>query len=117
MTNNLKDLEEKIAAFKGKERDEKSTEEKEQEAADNMSRGIRAGSELLVSIAAGVLIGLLLDNWLGTKPLFLIIFILGGISAGFMNVYRLTQNFDSSIGFKRLPSDQKDAKKTPKNEN
>jgi ATP synthase protein I len=46
------------------------------------------GVQLAVSIIIGFLMGLGLDRWLGTKPLFMLIFILFGVAAGFLNVYR-----------------------------
>ena len=82
-----------------------------------MAFAAETGAELVVTIGAGVFIGLVLDGWLDTKPLFLIIFLLGGVAAGFMNIYRLTQDFDSSVGFSRLQNDPKDAKKAPESDN
>lgn len=51
--------------------------------------GFRAGVEVVSALIVGVVIGLLLDRWLGTWPwLFLLFFVLGS-AAGTMNVYRL----------------------------
>ncbi|WP_149536793.1 AtpZ/AtpI family protein [Siccirubricoccus phaeus] len=51
--------------------------------------GFRAGVEVVSALAVGVVAGLLLDRWLGTKPwLFLLFFVLGS-AAGVLNVYRL----------------------------
>lgn len=51
--------------------------------------GFRAGVEVVSALVVGVVIGLLLDRWLGTKPwLFLLFFVLGS-AAGVLNVYRL----------------------------
>jgi ATP synthase protein I len=41
--------------------------------AENISTGMRAGTELVGSIVVGGAIGYFLDEWLGSKPLFLII--------------------------------------------
>ncbi|MCB9989083.1 MAG: AtpZ/AtpI family protein [Rhodospirillales bacterium] len=116
MDDRLEKLSGKILAFRQKEDKEQADITKEEYEADNMNSGIRAGAEMVVSIIAGVLIGLLLDNALGTKPWFLLIFIFGGILAGFLGVYRITQNFDSSVGYSRLQNGQKDDTKTPENE-
>lgn len=43
-----------------------------------------------VSIALGIAFGLFLDRKLGTAPIFFLIFMLFGIVAGFVNLYRLT---------------------------
>jgi len=51
--------------------------------------GFRAGVEVFSALVVGVVIGLLLDRWLGTWPwLFLLMFVMGS-AAGILNVYRL----------------------------
>lgn len=47
------------------------------------------GVQLAVSIIIGFLMGLGLDRWLGTSPLFMLVFIVFGVAAGFLNVYRV----------------------------
>ena len=51
--------------------------------------GLRAGLEVVSALAVGVGIGLALDWWLGTRPLFLVLFLVLGGAAGVLNVYRL----------------------------
>ncbi len=46
------------------------------------------GIEMGISIVIGYFMGRLIDKWLGTEPIFLIIFILFGFAAAFMAVYR-----------------------------
>ena len=91
MPNDLDDLEAKIAKFKSGKTDIESKKTDKLKDAENMNNGIRAGAELVTTIGVGVLIGYGLDSWLGTKPLFLIIFLLAGVCAGFFNIYRITQ--------------------------
>jgi ATP synthase protein I len=43
-----------------------------------------------VSIALGLAIGFYLDKKLGTAPIFFLIFMILGIVAGFVNLFRLT---------------------------
>ena len=51
--------------------------------------GFRAGVEVVSALIVGVVVGMLLDRWLGTWPwLFLLFFVLGSV-AGVLNVYRL----------------------------
>lgn len=51
--------------------------------------GFRAGVEVFSALLVGVVLGLLLDRWLGTWPwLFLLMFVMGS-AAGILNVYRL----------------------------
>jgi F0F1-type ATP synthase assembly protein I len=47
------------------------------------------GIQLAVSIIIGFLIGLGLDRWLDTRPLFMLLFIFFGVAAGFLNIYRV----------------------------
>lgn len=47
------------------------------------------GVQLAVSIIIGFLMGLGLDRWLDTSPLFMLVFIFFGVAAGFLNVYRV----------------------------
>ena len=51
--------------------------------------GLRVGVELVSALVVGVGIGWLLDRWLGTRPIFLAIFVLLGGAAGVLNVWRL----------------------------
>lgn len=54
-----------------------------------MSLGFRVLSEFVAGIIVGALMGWYLDDWLGTKPVLLIIMTMFGTAAGFWNVYRL----------------------------
>lgn len=116
MPNDLDDLEAKIARFKTGKSAVQQKETDKLKDAENMNNGIRAGAELVTTIGAGALIGYGLDSWLETKPLFLIIFLLAGVCAGFFNIYRITQNIGSSVGYPTLQKTEKEAKKAPENE-
>ena len=65
-----------------------------------LSLALRIGTELVAGIAVGVGIGLLLDWWLGTKPLFMILLFLLGAAAGMMNVYRTMSGIGHGVGYK-----------------
>jgi len=45
------------------------------------------GISVVLAIAIGILVGLKLDQWLGTKPWFFFIFLLVGIVAAFRNIF------------------------------
>jgi ATP synthase protein I len=45
--------------------------------------------ELVSALVVALGIGLALDYWLGTRPLFLVLFVLLGGAAGVLNVWRL----------------------------
>jgi ATP synthase protein I len=107
----LDDLEKKIQQAKADNNDELTPEQKRN--AENMSVGIRAGAELVSAIAGGALIGWLLDGWLDTKPWFLIVMLLLGVTTGFVNVYRISQNLGTAPGYSELHRRKKDAKTSP----
>ncbi len=48
----------------------------------------RFGVELVSALAVGAGIGYLLDRWLETTPLFLVVFFFLGAAAGMLNVWR-----------------------------
>ncbi len=56
-----------------------------------MGMAFRMATELVAGVFVGGLIGWALDNWLGTKPFLLIIFLLLGIAAGLLNTVRAAQ--------------------------
>jgi ATP synthase protein I len=48
------------------------------------------GISMVAAILIGMAMGYYIDQWLGTSPWFLLIFLLFGIIAGFRNIYILT---------------------------
>ncbi len=48
------------------------------------------GISLVVSILIGLAMGVYLDRWLDTRPLFTLVMLLIGVLSGFRNVYILT---------------------------
>ena len=77
---------------------------------ENVSVGARAGAELVGSIIGGALIGYAIDYYFETSPIFFLTFILLGVATGFYNIYKITMNVGTSVGFKGLKNYQKDAK-------
>ena len=53
-----------------------------------MGSPFRLGTELVAAVVVGTIIGFILDSWFGTKPWFIIIFFLLGVTAGILNVIR-----------------------------
>lgn len=54
-----------------------------------LGRAMRVSTELTAGIIVGGAIGWFLDDWLGTRPLFLILMFLLGSAAGILNVVRM----------------------------
>jgi len=62
--------------------------------------GMRAGTEAAAAIGIGVLIGVLLDRWLGTGPILLLVFLAFGCAAALRNLMALLRRTqqDQSAG-------------------
>ncbi len=59
----------------------------------------RVATELLAGLIVGAGIGIMIDNWIETKPLFLIIcFLIGGF-AGIYNLWRQVAGHGLKIGY------------------
>lgn len=54
-----------------------------------LSIAARVGVELVVTTVMGALLGYLLDSWLGTRPWIMVVGVLLGAVAGFLNLYRV----------------------------
>ena len=53
-----------------------------------LGNAFKLGTELVAAVAVGSIIGFILDNWFGTKPIFIILFFLFGSAAGIYNVIK-----------------------------
>jgi len=53
-----------------------------------IARGFRLSVELVAGVLVGAGLGWLLDRWIGTTPLGMIVFLLLGFAAGVLNVMR-----------------------------
>ncbi len=58
-----------------------------------MGKAFRLVTELVVGLVVGGFIGWYVDQWLGTTPIFLLIFFILGVAAGVLNVMRTAQSF------------------------
>ena len=82
----LKELEDKLHA-RERGRADLSDEESAQRSSA-LGKAFQLSVELVAGVFVGGLIGWALDGWLGTSPLFLLVFLLLGMVAGFLNVIR-----------------------------
>ncbi|GEM_PF-1806540 len=60
-------------------------------------RAMRYGVDLLSGVAVGFVAGFYLDRWLETKPIFMLIGIILGMGAGFLNVFRANQRYIAEL--------------------
>ena len=59
----------------------------------NYSIAINISIELITGIGLGVILGLMIDNYLQTKPLMLIICFILGTIVGFFNMYKALKRY------------------------
>ncbi len=59
----------------------------------------RVATELVAGVIVGALIGWMLDNWLGTSPLFLVLLFFLGAMAGMLNVWRMFSGRGLAVGY------------------
>jgi ATP synthase protein I len=52
--------------------------------------------EIVAAMAVGLGIGILVDNYFETRPLFIIIFFLLGSAAGILNVFRVAKSLQNN---------------------
>ncbi len=67
---------------------------------------LQVAIEMVGPLAVGVGIGWLLDDWLATAPLFLLVFFLLGAAAGGLNVYRRAQQIARAVDDQGPPGDE-----------
>lgn len=70
-----------------------------------MGTAFRISTELVAGLVVGGLIGWQLDKWLGSSPVFLLVFFLLGAAAGILNVVRTAWNMQASA---KALAEQKD---------
>ena len=51
---------------------------------------------MMVPIIGCIFLGILLDRWLGTSPLFIIIMVFLGMGAAFVSLYKITKSFSKN---------------------
>ncbi|MEW5424301.1 AtpZ/AtpI family protein [Amorphus sp. 3PC139-8] len=89
------DLSDRLQQLKGKIAAQRASEEKRSGRGSGPSstftglgQALRLSSEFIGGIAVGAGLGWFLDEWLGTSPWGLIVFLLLGFAAGVVNVLR-----------------------------
>ena len=65
--------------------------------AASFGKALKISTELVAAVVVGSIIGFLLDNWFGTKPLLTIIFFIMGVAAGILNVFRSAKRMQKKL--------------------
>ncbi len=107
----LESVEARLAVVREERAVKAAKEQSQANQRQGLGLGMRVGIELLASVLAGVGIGLLLDNWLETMPIFTLAFVSIGFAAGVMNTLRVSRGLDEKIGLGRAVREKEAADK------
>ena len=89
--DDIKQIETRIANLQKKEQQFRN-HKVESEFVFATKTGFRVGTELLSGVIVGAGLGYVFDMYFQTKPWLLIVFLLLGFVAGFLNVYRFVKS-------------------------
>mgnify|MGYP003302096237 CR=1 FL=1 len=65
--------------------------------AASIGKALKISTELVAAVVVGTIIGFLLDNWFGTKPLLTICFFFMGVAAGILNVIKSAKQMGKNL--------------------
>ncbi len=60
-----------------------------------LGAAFKLSTEFVVAVAVGGVMGWLLDGWLNTRPLFLLVLMTFGVAAGFIGVFRAAREMQA----------------------
>ncbi len=96
----LRDLEKRLDAARRQERPARASGAGDDGTSRSaLALGLRIGLELVVAVFVGAALGWAFDNWLGTQPWGLIVFLFFGFAAGVMNVFRVATGTNRAVGY------------------
>ncbi len=96
----LRDLERRLDKARRQERPVRVSREGDGGANRRaLALGLRIGLELVVAVFVGAALGWAFDNWLGTQPWGLIVFLFLGFAAGVTNVFRVATGTNRAVGY------------------
>jgi len=84
--SNFEDFKTRLKIAKSKLQNNET--EKSEKKGVLLGNAFKLGTELIAAVAVGTIIGFILDNWFGTKPILIIVFFLFGATAGIVNVVK-----------------------------
>ena len=62
-----------------------------------LGNAFKLGTELVAAVIVGTIIGFILDNWFGTKPILIIIFFFFGAATGILNVIKAAKKMQKDM--------------------
>lgn len=87
------DLQSRIAAAREREEARIRPDPAKRAMSSGYGMALRLAIEMVAALGVSVFLGYWIDDALGTLPLFLIVFLIMGMGAGFINVYRTVSGF------------------------
>lgn len=102
----LESVEARLEALRDKQTKAAARDTGRSRQSQGLGLGMRIGIELVASVLVSVGIGLMLDNWLDTVPIFTLALVSLGFAAGVMNVIRISRGLDQRIGLGRAVRDK-----------
>ena len=98
-SKNFDSLSERIANFEAIMTAEKKKQNPAQMPVAGIALAGRVATELVAGIAVGTFLGWLIDRWLETTPVFMLILFFLGAAGGLMNIWRLLTGRGMSTGY------------------
>ena len=98
-SKNYDSLSERIANFEAVMATEKRKQSPAQMPVAGLALAGRVATELVAGIAVGTFLGWLIDRWLETTPVFMLILFSLGAAGGLMNIWRLLTGRGMSAGY------------------
>ena len=98
-SKNYDSLSERIANFEAVMTEEKKKQSPAQMPVAGLALAGRVATELVAGIAVGTFLGWLIDRWLETTPIFMLILFFLGAAGGLMNIWRLLTGRGMSAGY------------------
>ncbi|MEL7130114.1 MAG: AtpZ/AtpI family protein [Pseudomonadota bacterium] len=86
----------------------KSQEKAPDSAANAGALALRYGAEMAACVGVGLVLGLMIDNFLGTQPWGLLIMLAFGLAAGVLGVIRAYQQINADLGAGESTPDDRD---------
>ncbi len=93
--SDLEDLKTRLKIAKSKLQNQNS-EKNNKNKGVFLGNAFKLGTELVAAVVVGTIIGFILDNWFGTKPILIIIFFLFGSAAGILNVIKAAKRMQKN---------------------
>ena len=99
----LKDLRGRLEAARSRQEEKRGASGRGESpvAGSGLGFGLRIAVDLLAGLAIGVGLGLVLDNWLDSTPLMMVVFLFLGAAAGMLNVYRAATGRGLAVGYRK----------------